>query len=151
MQILQQLQSCSTVLQIYPVFLPLLGKQISRLKPVQSHVIWVKLSTISNMKRILAMCCQTIISVWQNTTSKQRTSYTEVRKSIFKKSHEKLTFRKSAYLKLLTRSRNSCQEMSPSRNFVLKLESFVGITIAIGDWASITLLQIWTYMWDILS
>lgn len=38
-------------------------------------------------------------------------------------------------------SRKSCQDMSPLRKFMLKRDPLVGIIIAIGDFASITLLQ----------
>ena len=50
--------------------------------------------------------------------------------------------KKQHYLKCSTFPRNSCQEMSPSRNFMSRLEPLLGITIAMGEWASITLLQI---------
>lgn len=45
------------------------------------------------------------------------------------------------YLEFIALCKKSCQDMSPSRNFMLKLEPLVGITIAVGDCASTTLLQ----------
>lgn len=56
------------------------------------------------------------------------------------------TLGKNAYLKFFTLSRKLCQEMSPLRNFMLKLVPLAGMTTAIGAWASTTLLQNRSYM-----
>lgn len=48
---------------------------------------------------------------------------------------------KIKYLEFIALCKKSCHDMSPSRNFMLKLEPPAGITIAVGDCASTTLLQ----------
>ena len=47
-------------------------------------------------------------------------------------------------MRLLTFSKKSCQERSPLRSFMLNSDPLAGITTAIGDCASTTLLHLWS-------
>ena len=47
-------------------------------------------------------------------------------------------------MRLLIFSKKSCQERSPIRSFMLNSDPLVGITTAIGDCASTTLLHLWS-------
>lgn len=58
-----------------------------------------------------------------------------------KELNDKNICERSSYLESFTLSKKSGQEMSPSRNCMLKLEALLGMTIAVGERASTTRLQ----------